>query len=81
MLAQVKKKQHQFTWHVWRRIWSPDTDQLNVGTRERGKSRMGPKFLPRYLGSSVQQHVPACNIQCLKVAAVQLLATTGRQGM
>ena len=26
---------------------SPDTDQLNVGTRERGESRMGPKFLPR----------------------------------
>lgn len=26
---------------------SPDTDQLNVGTRERGESRTGPKFLPR----------------------------------
>ena len=26
---------------------SPDTDHPNVGTRERGESRTGPKFLPR----------------------------------
>lgn len=36
---------------------SPDTDQLNVGTRER-KIRMGPKFLPRVFGQFCWQRIP-----------------------